>query len=186
MMRSGVTAFCVIPLLGFLAAGNMPVAKAAVANMALKEDGISFRVGRYDDGRSKPYRVIYKEDGTRSRYIFNTAGFVTDILVDEEEYDVLYESNSDLESVTLTQREETGATGGTGNGPTNIDLDDCDDCMDVWDAVCDEGVPSVCELLDYGSPITTSGEASISTFCEIFGNACSRSGGDEACEEQCG
>lgn len=61
----------------------------------------------------------------------------------------------------------------------------CNDCQETWETVCDEGVPTVCDLVDYGSPILATAEASIATMCESFGAACSRSGSVEACAGQC-
>lgn len=71
------------------------------------------------------------------------------------------------------------------SGHVSRRLYDCVDCVDAWDKVCDEGVPSVCALVGYGSPITAVGEAAISTVCETLGAACSASGGEEACAGQC-
>lgn len=61
----------------------------------------------------------------------------------------------------------------------------CEDCVEAWDAVCGKGVPSVCELVGYGSPITDAAAASIATMCEKFGSACAMAGGMEACTGQC-
>lgn len=52
--------------------------------------------------------------------------------------------------------------------------------------MCDDGVPSVCDLVDYGSPILPAAEASIATMCEVMGRACSNSGGMETGAGQCG
>lgn len=73
----------------------------------------------------------------------------------------------------------------TKGGHTSRRLYDCVDCIDAWDNVCDEGVPSVCKLVGYGSPITAVGVAAISTVCDTLGAACSASGGEEACAGQC-
>lgn len=61
----------------------------------------------------------------------------------------------------------------------------CDDCEEAWDMVCDSGVPSVCDLVDYGSPISAQATASLETVCNTFGGACSAAGGMEACQDQC-
>lgn len=64
-------------------------------------------------------------------------------------------------------------------------LYDCVDCVEAWDNVCVEGVPSVCALVGYGSPITAVGAAAVSTVCDTLGAACSASDGEEACAGQC-
>lgn len=196
-----------LPLLCFLAAEHMSTAEAARESMAVEAGGITFSIDRYDDGRSKPYRVTFTEDGVKSTYRFNTAGFVTNIVVGSEKYGVRYESNGDLSEVRRTpdgkrdllvgaegQNEEAGdglLVGGDGQGVRLVDdshrrLYACDDCVEAWDAVCDDGVPSLCDLVDYGHPITSAAKASISTMCNVMGGgACSSSGGGEACSGQC-
>ena len=65
--------------------------------MTVGASGVSFSIERYDDGRgSRPYTVNFtEEDSGRSysTYTFDAAGFVTDVVVGSEEYEVLYESN---------------------------------------------------------------------------------------------
>ena len=204
-----------LPLLGLLVAHNTPLtAEAASGTMSVEASGVSFSVERYDDGRGKPYTVTFTEDNVLSIYTLNTAGFVTDIAVGSEEYEVMYESNGgDLSEVRLTssgrrgllfdaegkyQEEEERAGDGMlvgGDGRSQLvssksrgrrRLYACEDCVEAWDAVCDDGVPSVCDLVDYGSPISSAAEASIATMCEVMGRACSNSGGEETCTGQCG
>ena len=196
-----------LPLFCLLAAEHLSTAEAARESMAVEADGIIFSVERYDDGRSKPYRVSFTEDGVESTYRFNTAGFVTNIVVGSEKYRVRYESNGDLSEVRRTpsgrrgllvgvegQNEVAGdglLVGGDGQGVKLVDethrrLYACDDCVEAWDAVCDDGVPSLCDLVDYGHPIKSAAEASIATMCNVMGGvACSSSGGAEACLGQC-
>lgn len=66
-----------------------------------------------------------------------------------------------------------------------LDFADCSDCAEVWDALCYEGVPSVCDLVDFGSVFSTKATASIDTACDTFGPACSSYTARAACEGQC-
>ena len=244
----------VLPLLALLTLQNTPIAEALRETMTVDTSGgITFSIDRYDDGRDKPYRVLFTQDGVQSIYRFNTLGFVTNIAVDDsEKYRVVYNSDGDLSRVRLTSSrrrrrnllaegqaedvDEQGLGGADGplvfgegseeeedeplhelvpRGPLAFakkpeeeyevvfpdDGEDedlllnnnnrrrrlyaCDDCVEAWDAVCDDGVPSVCALVDYGSPILSAGEASIATMCDMMGAACSSSGGAEACTGQC-
>lgn len=205
-----------LPLLGLLlVAHNTPLgAEAASDTMTVGASGVSFSLVRYDDGREAPYTVTFTEDSTQSTYTFSTSGFVTDIAVGSEEYEVLYESDGeDLSEVRLASsggrrrgllapdavghaQEEAGGGMLVGGGGGQSELGSstnqrrrlygCDDCVETWDAVCDDGVPSVCDLVDYGSPISPAAEASITTMCEVMGRACSKSGGTETCAGQCG
>lgn len=196
-----------LALLALLAADHMPAAEAARESMTVEAGGITFKVDRYDDGRSKPYKVTFTDDGVKSTYRFNAAGFVTNIVVGSEKYKVQYESNGDLSKVKRTSSGRRGLlvgaegqneeaedgllVGGDGLGLLQVNdnhrrLYACDDCVEAWDAVCDDGVPSLCDLVDYGRPITSAAAASIATMCDVMGGgACSSSGGPEACSGQC-
>ena len=56
--------------------------------ISVTEGGITFTGVRYDDGRNKPYRIKFQQDGTRSLYMFNSATQVTNIQVGTEAYTV--------------------------------------------------------------------------------------------------
>lgn len=191
----------------FLGASSMFdlfAAEAARDRITVEAGGVSFKIDRYDDGRSKPYRVIFTEDGVRSAYKFNIDGFVTNIKTGSEEYKVLYRSNGDLKRVDLTssrrrrldlaeeveeedheEEESTEVEGSNLRSTRGRRLYSCDHCAEAWDAICDEGVRSVCALVGYGSPLSAVAQASIDIMCETFGDACSRSGACEACAGQC-
>lgn len=164
------------------------VSEAARERMTVEAGGISFDVDRYDDGRNKPYRVVFTNNDAESTYKFNTDGFVTNIQVGAEKYKVLYESNGDLRRV---RRTSSASRKLSEEDKSELDLDsrrrlyDCDDCVEAWEAVCDEGVPSVCALVGYGTPLLSAAETSIATMCETFGSACSSFGGTSACAGQC-
>lgn len=64
------------------------ISHAARETLAISEGGVTFTIVRYDDGRNKPYRLQFRQDGIRSLYMFNTAGFVTNVKVDAERYKV--------------------------------------------------------------------------------------------------
>lgn len=103
---------------------------------------------------------------------------------------MLYKSDGDLKRVKLTSSGRRKLEGKDFAQQGDVferhrRLYACSECERNWDTVCDEGVPTVCNLVGYGAPILAAGEAAISTMCETFGNACSRAGGVEACAGQC-
>lgn len=53
-----------------VAALNAALATGARESMTVEEGGVSFRIDRYDDGRSKPYRVVFTnpDDGVKSTF----------------------------------------------------------------------------------------------------------------------
>lgn len=81
-----------IPLLGVLmacAVGTITFADAARERMTVEEDGITFKVDLFDDGRSNPYKVAFTQGGTQSSFRLNGAGKVAKINVGSDKYKVL-------------------------------------------------------------------------------------------------
>lgn len=74
-------------LVGFLA-GLSATGAAATEGVTVTERGIDFEVDRFTDGRSKPYRVVFNNDGLRAVYRFDTDGRVTNIRAGSERYRV--------------------------------------------------------------------------------------------------
>ena len=178
-------------LVGVFLAAMSTTTYAAKESMTVAQDGITFTVIRSDDGRSKPYIVKFAEDGVSSKYTFKSDGSVANIKVGTEKYKVLYKSNGNLKRV---KRWDSGVRMLQTEDMEDIEEDGmfehrrlyaCHDCEEAWDAVCDIGVPSVCSIVGYGSPLTGAATASMETFCESFGAACALYNGAEACADQC-
>lgn len=163
------------------------------------EEDVSFNVGFRDGGYTKPYRMKFIEDGVRSVYKFTADGCVSNIKVGSERYEPIFDnSNGDVTGVVQTSTSgrrnlfevaEDGEEDAEEEEVVSVlgrrRLYECDDCVDTWDAVCDEGVPCVCELLNFASELSDAAEKSMTTVCETFGSACSGSSGSEACDGQC-
>ena len=99
-----------------------------------------------------------------------------------------YDTSGNLVSVKLTEStrralalDENGASTIEGR---RLEFEECTTCEEAWDALC-IAVPSVCDLVDYGSPFTSAAAASASSTCETFGGACSTYEASEACQDQC-
>lgn len=63
---------------------------------------------------------------------------------------------------------------------------ECDECRQTWDTVCDNGVATVCDLVEYGDPFLGAGDVSVGVFCENFGQLCDENTSDDVCSEECG
>lgn len=191
MKMSTIPAF-----LGVLLVDTFAV-QAARDRMTVEEGGVSFKVDRYDDGRSRPYRVIFTQDGVRSRYRFNTDGYVMNIKTGSETYKVLYRSDGDLKRVDLTSSGRRTLDEEVREASAVVEQDNlfesdrrrrlyaCGHCAEAWDAICNGGVLSVCALVGYGTPLSAVAEASIETMCGTFGEACLRLDACDACAGQC-
>lgn len=68
-----------------LLASSLGVSNAVRETLSVTEGGVTFTVARYDDGRNKPYRLKFKQDGTRSLYMFDSATHVTNLKVGQDE-----------------------------------------------------------------------------------------------------
>lgn len=192
--RAAVTA--IVPFFTVLL-GDIPgIVKAELLweKMQMAGDGVLFNVAFRDGGYTKPYRMKFIEDGILSIYKFKADGCVTNIKVGSERYEPVYDSSLDLTDVIRTERrslaehEEDSAEyfdEGTMFGKRLL-FSSCDNCVSTWDAVCGEGVPCVCSLLDFESELSPAAIKSFKTMCETFGSGlCSSSGGFEACTGQC-
>lgn len=73
-----------VSLLALMLAG-VGVSSAARETLSVTEGGVTFTGVRYDDGRDKPYRLKFRQDGTRSLYMFNSAAQATNIKIGEAE-----------------------------------------------------------------------------------------------------
>lgn len=81
-----------IPLFGVLmvcAVSTLTFTDAARERMTVEEDGITFKVDLFDDGRSNPYKVAFTQDGTQSSFRLSGAGKVVKINVGSDKYKVL-------------------------------------------------------------------------------------------------
>lgn len=192
-----------LPLLGSVLLSGFSVIDGARERLSVTEGGVKFKIDWYDDGRSKPYRAVFSDDGVRSTYQFNAEGRVAQIKVDSEKYKILYnskmsyKSDGDLRKVKLTSsgRRDLVEEGGdqdafdAGNEEASFvhrHLYACDDCEETWDVMCNEAVSTVCELVGYGSPFSQAASGSIITLCDTFGtDACSSYSGAEICQDQC-
>lgn len=74
-MRSAVAMKSQSAIMLAVAAGNAAFTTAARESMTVEEGGISFQIDRYDDGRSKPYRVVFTNsaDGVDSTFRYEAS-----------------------------------------------------------------------------------------------------------------
>lgn len=189
----------VVPLLAVVLF-NISLAQGATEPIIkVSQGGVKFKVTRFDDRHTKPFKIFFKVEDKKSTYKFNTDGDVTDIGVGDLKYEVGPTSVTD---VSLTDGDRS--PGATRRLPTAerdeeqeyppLDLSTverprrlfaCGVCGYTWGLMCGRGLQSVCDLVDYGSPFADSAEASISTLCDDFGGACSSFTVDQACALEC-
>ena len=190
-------------LLGLLA-GTVVVTDAGWDQIKIKDNGITFKVRRYDDGRTTPYRLIFR-DGEKSLYKIRYDGRVTHFKGGSEKYKVKYRGNGDIREVI---RKDNGvrmlladdlnedfvetedlldeSISAEGISPTEHRrlTYACDDCEEAWDVVCGPALSYICELV--GNEILgTVGSQSVDTACDQFGSLCGSLSAEEACDGEC-
>lgn len=192
-MRFQAAAKSIAPFLSIFVSGFPFMVKAESNTLTVTEGDILFDVVLRAGDEVEPYKITFTEDSVQSVYEFKLDGCVTNIKVGSEKYEPVYDSSADLIGVVRTARrnlvgkyEAPAEDIGEGAVFGSRRLFACDDCVATWDAVCDEGVPCVCNLLDFKSELSLAAMKSFETMCETFGSgACSRSGGPETCAGQC-
>lgn len=74
-------------LLGVVLAG-VSVSDAVRETLRVTERGVDFTIVAFDDGRNRPHRLRFTQDGTQSSYTFNRAERVVTSRVGPERYRV--------------------------------------------------------------------------------------------------
>lgn len=69
---------------------GISIAEAGKDTMTVEAEGVEFTIERYDDGRSKPYRILFEDGGDDSTYTFFANGAVNSFKVGSEKYRVFY------------------------------------------------------------------------------------------------
>lgn len=170
--------------------------------------GTTFKVSKFDDGRSTPYRVYFWDDSLRgSSYRFDMAGDLAYIRVGTEVYYDIEQNGTAEGSTTSFASKDAGGRMlvGEGEGEGEEDsyvylsqdaetdgarvdrlrrLNDCSDCAVAWSAVCDTGLPGVCGMVGLPS-LGDAGASSLEKMCSSFGSLCSSLSTDAACDGQC-
>lgn len=208
-----VSAAFTTSFVGGLLLGGIPNVGAQTGTITVPFEGVDYVVDRYDDLGEPSFEVTFNDFDFTSVYEFDLNGFVKILSADNERYRFLYRSNGNLRRVRLlssrrqlgeeeeiegdvpdmVQVDETdpavmGVLGETTPAPgfRRRLFEDCGACLQTWDTVCDNGVATVCNLQDYGSPILSTGEVSIDVFCNDFGTLCNDLTADYVCQAECG
>lgn len=90
-----------IPLVGLLLVGGISIADGSLERITVTEGGIKFLVDHYDNRVSKPYRVMFRKDGVKSKYSFNAGGYVTGITAGSEKYSVRRPGKSEFRTAVF-------------------------------------------------------------------------------------
>lgn len=179
--------------------------------MSVTTGGITFNVDNFNDGRRKPYRIWFWENGLQNFFYYDSAGTMNMFTAGPEKYKVSYK-NGLLRTVKRTdsrsgralneerlkeefveeiedEKYELLETGDVVPQHRRL-VFNCPGCTSTWNIVCDDsdvsfGLGSVCNLVDFGDPIAAAGASAVDTMCETFGGACATLVAEVACSDFC-
>ncbi|CAM9354990.1 unnamed protein product, partial [Hapterophycus canaliculatus] len=169
-------------LLGFLS-GPALVAKATQQQAKIQEGGYVFKVSRYDDDRTRPYRLFFWDDHlTGSSYRLDADGHVRYFKAGSEVYYDRVEMGD--YSLTFKKKREGSKMTSTTKGPDDEELPglSCGDCSVALTAVCDSGLPTFCKAVEE-SILGSHGKKSVEILCGNHKGACAKA--KAACEGVC-
>lgn len=164
----------------YLIAGTFSATKTTSGKIVDEEGDVTLAVFCYHDGRAKPHKIKFKEDGVFSKLKFNVEGLVKIITVGSEKYKVVYDAEGTLVKVKVTfsgstryleEEENNDAEQITPHGTLGgrRRLYDCTDCYRTWDVVCGIGHNSECDLVSLDTDrLRNAALGAICTMCDSF------------------
>lgn len=155
-----------------------------------------FRLNYWADGRSRPYRVQFIQDGLISNYFYNEEGYINLFRIGTMLWGVWYRSESIARVELLNpggklRRELRASENMAISTRHQPSLLHCLQCEAIWSTVCEshETIASgtACEvnawkngaLFDHGT------SRSLNTMCNVFTETCRKVSRADACEGQC-
>ena len=155
----------------------------------MRSNRTNYKIDWWDNGRTDPYRIIFKKNGVKSVYKFLESGSLSTLTIGNTRYtfsqsagSLEVQSSEDISSrMLLAPGDESANEVHSGHRR----LYDCPDCEETWDTLCDVGIEEVCywvELLP--SVFYWDAQYSLTVMCTAMGAACDTSAAD-TCEGQC-
>lgn len=155
-------------LLGLLSASVMMITSQAHQQCEVTEQGTSFRVSHFDDGRTTPYRVYFwNKSLTGSSYRFEEDGGVPFFKAGSRTYFDPYETTTGKLKY-LSKREHHKNAHQSNN---EFDAFDCAQCTAAVSAICDSGLPPFCDGLD-PECLQKDGTKSVGILCDNYMGVC--------------
>lgn len=165
----------------------MTVASRVNQQIEVTEGGVTFRVSRFGDGRTTPYRIYFWDNAlTGSSYRFDEDGHVMYFKAGSKVY--FDRTERDDGSLHFMSKREMNHKG-HGKMDSSFSSDDeefttfdCAQCTTALSAVCDSGLPEFCDGLDPHC-LHRDGYSSVRTVCINYESACATAFG--ACAAVC-
>lgn len=150
--------------------------------MKFRENGSTFRVTRFDDGRDTPYRIFFWNEAlTGSSYRFDGNGDLVYFKAGSEVYYDVVKNDSDGTIEFSRKAERSSEREAHDDGPMHDFREEfsCDQCSEALSAVCgagtghEGGLYEFCDAVDV-SALGSDGADSVEILCDNYGNACAK------------
>ena len=177
-MKAFTTTSALLGLLSTPATATEPV--KAQAEVSLGD--VTFRLSRFNDGRSTPYRIYFWDKHiTGSSYRFSQSGHLEYFKAGDE----VYYDRTEKESRSLVYKTKEAKDSGDRHEdkvPMTSGDFTCDDCVADLAAVCGTGLPDFCADVDE-SYLGRAGVYSVGILCHYAETLCSTS--QDGCDAIC-
>lgn len=173
----GLTTTSVLGLLSASALARTHVPTPVQETLEIEEGGVTFRVSRFTDGRSTPYRVYFWDEHLAgSSYRLSPEGRVEYFKTGDEVY--YNRMEMDDESLTYLMKEKRDRPTKKGDHYPEVTLPTrgCNECKLVYDAVCGMGLPMFCDRVRRHS-LGDDGADSVDILCDHLEGACATAEG---------
>lgn len=161
------------------------VTKATSGKIVVEQGNTTFTLIGNVDGRKKPYKIRFKEEGVKSGFKLDSEGLVKVVVVGSEKYKVVHNSEGDLVRVKNISsgsarylKDQEMDTAEQAIQPATLGrrrrrrLYDCLDCYNMWDVMCNNGRESVCELASLGTDVLSETALGAGGTCATRSNSC--------------
>lgn len=168
-------------LFGLLTSIALIVTEAAFNQITVKDDGVIFRVRRFDDAREKLYRLVIKTD-IISIFVIKFGGRVASFMAGPENF--LVEFSADDGNLADVVPIPHGDPMNLSDPTVPLDYA-CNDCEEAWNDVCLSAETFICALVGHPIFTTTDSQDTLNIACNQFVMLCERLNAEAACSGNC-
>eukprot|EP00752_Nemacystus_decipiens_P006195 g5590.t1 len=168
-MKASATTSVLLGLLSRSAVATEPVK----AQAEIPVGDVTFRVSRFTDGRSTPYRIYFWDKHiTGSSYRFGQDGHLEYFKAGDEVYYDRTEKDNGLLTYSHKGAKDSGRSHEDKMPMMDQGVFTCDDCVADLAAVCEAGLPAFCDNVDE-TRLGQAGAYSVGVLCHSAGALCS-------------
>eukprot|EP00903_Cladosiphon_okamuranus_P007811 g7557.t1 len=172
------TTTSILGLLFASALARVHIPSPVQETVEIEEGGVTFKVSRFTDGRSTPYRVYFWDEHlTGSSYRLSSEGHVEYFKAGDEVYYDRMEMDDESLTYLMKEKKRDRSTEKVDQPPEEtLGTRGCSECRLVYDAVCGMGLPMFCDRVRRHS-LGDDGADSVDILCDNLDGACATAEG---------